>query len=89
MIPELKKRIENLIALYENERQRRSQAESELEQSRQDISACQEKIKELERQVDNLKLKSAFTSNGDNAAAKERIASMISQLDKCIARLER
>lgn len=90
MFEGIREHIEKLIALYEAEKQAREALAVQLAESRSANEACQKKIAELERQVDNLKLTQAFTSaEGGNALAKERIDKMIRQLDKCIRQLEK
>ena len=90
MLEVLKQNIEKLIALYEGQKAESERRAAELSQSRQQIEAQKEKIAELERQVDNLKLTQAFSaSEGGNPAAKEKIEKMLRQLDKAIAQLER
>ena len=90
MFEGIRQHIEKLIALYEAEKQARERLAAELQESRSANEAYRQRIAELERQVDNLKLTQAFTSSeGGNPAAKEKIEKMIRQLDKCIAQLER
>lgn len=90
MLEVLKQNIEKLIALYEGQKAESERLSAEFSQSRQQIEAQKEKIAELERQVDNLKLTQAFSaSEGGNPAAKEKIEKMLRQLDKAIAQLER
>ena len=90
MFEGIRQHIEKLIALYEAEKTARERLDAELAQCQSANEALKQKIAELERQVDNLKLTQAFTSaEGGNAVAKERIDKMIRQLDKCIAQLER
>jgi len=89
MLEDLKKEIRQLIALYENEKQARQKLAAELAECKAFLDADKNKIAELERQVDNLKLKQAFNSPSEgDADAKEKIEKMIRQLDKCIAQLE-
>jgi septation ring formation regulator EzrA len=89
MLEDLRNEIRQLIALYENEKHAKQKLAAELAECRIDLEADKNKIAELERQVDNLKLKQAFNSpvEGDSEA-KEKIEKMIRQLDKCIAQLE-
>jgi len=91
MLEDIKKNIEKLVALYENEKQARIALTEELEKAKSDIETYRQQIYDLERQVDNLKLTEAFTipSDGDTSVAKERIDKLIREIDKCISLLEK
>ena len=90
MLEDIKKNIERLIALYENEKRQREKLVLELERREAEIEDCRKQIADLERQVDNLKLTEAFTAPaGSNPAAKEKINKMITGIDRCIALLEK
>ena len=56
MLEDIKKNIERLIALYENEKRQREKLVLELERREAEIEDCRKQIADLERQVDNLKL---------------------------------
>lgn len=89
MLEEVKSNIERLISLYENEKQQADALRAELEANRAELSACKEKIAELDGQIDNLKLQYAFSGAGDPAAARERISKLIHEIDRCIKLLEK
>lgn len=90
MLSDVKKNIERLIALYENERQQRMLLAATLEARDAELDSCRKHIADLERQVDNLKLKGAFTANaGNDPAAREMIGKMIGEIDRCISLLEK
>ena len=42
----------------------------------------------MEKQIDNLKLKTAFLSTSGDEEAKEKIDKLIREIDRCIALLE-
>lgn len=89
MLESLRANIEKIVALYEGKKAECASLSEELGRSREECQALKDKIAELERQIDNLKLSQAFSSpEGGNPAAREKIEKMIRQLDKCIARLE-
>ena len=88
MLEELKKNIQKLIALYEKEKAEKEELRLALAASRQADDAHRKRITELEEQIDNLKLTAAFTSSGDNSAAREKIEKMIREIDKCISIIE-
>lgn len=89
MLEDIKSNIAKLISLYETEKQRADTLEQQLGQSRAQSRDYQEQIAELNQQIDTLKLASAFTASGDNRAAKDRVAKLIREIDKCIKLLEK
>lgn len=89
MLEDLQKNIERLIALYEGEKQQRLRLASELDESRARNESLTQQIDRLERQVDNLKLKEAFTAGAGSPEAKERLDKLTKEIDKCISMLER
>ena len=88
MLEDVKSNIEKLISLYETQKQTSEELRVSLDRSRAETAACKEQISELKKQIDSLKLTGAFTSTGDNQAAKERIDKLVREIDKCIAFLE-
>ena len=84
----LKQSIEQLIAAYESEKAERTRLAAELESALSRNQACTEQIAELERQIDNLKLKGAFTAEGDNTQAHKKINRLIKEIDRCISLME-
>ena len=90
MLEDIRKNIERLIALYEGERQQKERLVLELRQRDEEIDSYKKQIADLERQVDNLKLTEAFTAPaGSGDAAKEKIDSLITEIDRCISLLEK
>lgn len=89
MLEDIKSNIAKLISLYETEKQRADALEQELVQSREQSKAYQEQIAELNQQIETLRLASAFTAGGDTRAAKEQVAKLIREIDKCIKLLEK
>ena len=85
MLEGIKKDIEKLIALYEKEREKNAKLLDELEQCKADRDKFQKQIEELEVQMDNLH--KAQTDSNDGA--KEKIDSLIKEIDRCIALLEK
>ena len=85
----LKMKVEELIARYEtldreNGELRALLAKAETDREKKDI-----KIKELEKQIDNLRLKEAFLGTaGDRTAAKRKVASLIKEIDACVSLLD-
>lgn len=88
MLEEIKSNIVRLISLYEGEKQRADLLAEKLAQSEDAVKSCKVQITELNQQIDNLKLSSAFTGSGDNSVAKERVDKLIREIDRCIKLLE-
>ena len=89
MLENIKNNIERLIAAYESVKYENGTLKDELEQSRTQIEDCRKQIIELERQIDNLKLTSAFLGDsGSNTEAKSKGEKMIKEIDKCISLME-
>lgn len=87
-INELRSNIARLIALYEAEKQRADSLASKLSVSEGEILKYREQITDLNLQIDNQRLMSAFLAGGDMEQAKERISRLIREIDKCIKLLE-
>ena len=89
MIEKLRQKIQELISVYETEKQERIRLESELEKATTQNKVYKEQITELERTIDNLKLADAFKSgNADNTEARKKIDRLIKEIDKCITLME-
>ena len=89
MLENIRKDIERLVAAYEAENRRRISLEEEVMQYKEKEETYRKRITELEKQIDNLKLKNVFlTASGDNIEAKERIEKLIRDIDRCIALME-
>ncbi len=82
------KEILTLISLYERAKREKDEIRDELEQKKAEAERYLKLIKELEKQIDNLKLKNAFLATSGDEEAKERIDRLIREIDKCIALLE-
>lgn len=79
----------SLISMYEKEKGDHDAAMTELRMKDEAIGRYKEQIRELDKQIDNLKLKNAFLSASGDAEAKEKIDRLIREIDRCIALLER
>lgn len=90
MLENIRKDIERLVSAYEAEKGMRIHLEEEIRQCREEIETYRKRITELDRQIDNLKLESAFvSSSGSRQEAKTRIERMIKDIDKCISLMEK
>ena len=88
MLEDIKSNIARLIALYESQKQRADALEENLAQCKEQSENYRKQITELNQQIDNLTLASAFNAGTDNRAAKDRLAKLIREIDKCIKLLE-
>lgn len=88
MLEDIQDKINRLIALYEGERQRAETLSKELSESRNTLQEQQRQIAELKKKIEYLQLQSAFTPGGV-PDAKNRIDSLVKEIDKCIALLEK
>ena len=89
MLATIKQKIERLIAAYEQERMERIRLQETLQQSQLQNETYRTQIKELERQIDNLKLTQAFVADGtDNTEARKKIDRLMKEIDKCISLME-
>lgn len=89
MLELLKQRIGRLVAAYESEKVERERLQAELQEASMRNDTYRKQIKELERQIDNLKLAEAFRSaEGGDAEARKKIDRLIREIDRCIALLE-
>ena len=86
MFEEIKTDIRRLIAAYESAKVENKALKSELELVKVQNDDYRKQIIELERKIDNLELTEAFLGTAENRGeAKEKIARMIKDIDKCIA----
>ena len=88
MLEDVRSNITRLIALYEGEKKRADDALTLLAESKSVVEACKKQIAELNRQIDNQRLTSAFAAQGGNPEAKQRLTRLIAEIDKCIALLD-
>lgn len=88
MLENLKAQVKRLIAAYESEKQQKIKLGEELRTVNGQNEALRKRIIELERELDNLKLKEAFATDGNNDEAKKRVDALIREIDKCISLME-
>ncbi len=87
-INDIRSDIARLIALYEAEKQRADALDGRLAAAGDEIRRYKEQITELNLQIDNQRLMSAFLGEGNREEAKERIGGLIREIDRCIKLLE-
>ena len=88
MLEDIWSDILSLISLYEKTKREYDATLEKLRQSERQTEEYRKQIVELEKQIDNLKLKNAFLSTSGDEEAKGKIDSLIREIDKCIAMLE-
>lgn len=88
MLEDVRTYVNRLIALYEGEKKRADDAEELLAASKGELESCKKQIADLNRQIDNQRLTSAFAAEGGNPEAKRRLTKLIAEIDKCIELLE-
>ena len=88
MLEGLRQDILALISMYEKTRKERDELASELRKSRDTVEEYRKQIIELDREIDNLRLRSAFLAASGDEEAKKKIDRLIREIDKCISIME-
>lgn len=90
MLEGISQNISKLIALYEEEKQRADSLSVMIASLESQNRMYKKQITDLNLQIDNLRLMSAFmaVSQQDKQKAKESISKLIREIDKCIKLLE-
>lgn len=87
-IENLKKRIEQLISLYERSAAENAGLKEENARLKRDLERSSEKLKDAEEKIERIVLAEAFAASGENAKeARQKIARIVKEIDKCIALL--
>lgn len=85
----LKTKVEELVARYETLARDNADLKARLARCETDITKKDLKIKELEKQIENLRLKEAFLgTSGDRAQARRKVAKLIKEIDACVSLLD-
>ncbi len=88
MIEDLRKDIERLVALYENEKKRGDDLASSLALSQSEIKELKQRNAELTDKLRKLEIANAFASKDTSFEAKSSIDRIIRQIDQCIKLIE-
>lgn len=89
MLEQIQSQFFRLISAYETERKERIALQEKLDISVRETGDCRKQIKELETQIDKLRLANAFSAaKPDNSESKREIESLIREIDRCIALLK-
>ena len=87
-IESLKRRIEMLISLYERGAAENLALKRENARLKADLVECSNKLKEKEEKLDKIVLANAFATSGENVKeARQKIARIVKEIDKCISLL--
>ncbi len=86
----LRGRVKEIMTALKKERERNSKLEQELQNLRVKYDQQEKKITEIEHKYNNLKLAKVLT-DGDEGAhdARIKVNSIVREIDKCIALLNR
>lgn len=85
MASRLASKVEELVARYETLSRENADMKARLARLEKGNSTKDQKIKELEKQIDNLRLKEAFLgTSGDRAQARRKVAGLIKEIDECV-----
>ncbi len=87
MLDSIRQEIERLIACYEAEKAENTRLREELRACEETGAALKKQIMELESEVETRKLTAAFNA-GVPADAKEKVDTLIREIDRCISWLE-
>ena len=88
VLERLKGRIERIISSYESAVFENRELKEKLAASQQELETNKKTIKELTEKLEILQLTNAFTgSSQDIKEAKQRIARIVREIDKCISLL--
>ncbi len=88
MQEDIKENIATLISLYEKEKERADGFATRLSELQESNKKLTEQITDLNLQIDDLNLRTAFMSYGNNEDAKDKLSKLIREIDKCIKLLE-
>lgn len=84
----LKAKVEELISRYESLAAENAGLRDSLARSESDNQKKEQRIKELEKKIDNLRLKDAFLGTSvDRTQAKKKVARLIKEIDACVSLL--
>lgn len=87
---ELRNKIKRIIHLYESEKDKNRELEREKLKLEEKINRITKENKALEIRYNNLKLARTFTASAKDAHdAKLKVNSIVREIDKCIALLNR
>jgi len=84
----LKSKVEELISRYESLATENAGLRASLAKSESDNQKKEQRIKELEKKIDSLRLKDAFLGTAvDRTQAKKKVARLMKEIDACVSLL--
>jgi len=84
----LKSRIEELVSRYETLDRENVDLKARLARCEKELNKKETKLKDIEKQIDTLRLKDAFMgTSGDRTQARRMIAKLIKEIDACVGLL--
>ena len=84
----LKSKVEELVARYERLVKENADMQARLVRYESELNKKDNKLKELEKQISDLRLKEAFLgTSGDRAQARRKVAQLIKEIDACVSLL--
>ena len=84
----LKSKVEELIARYETLDRENAGLKARVSRYETQLNKNESKIKELEKKINDLRLKEAFLGTaGDRTQAKRTVARLIKEIDECVSLL--
>lgn len=85
VISSLDTKVRELIARYESLKKENVALKEALAQRDELLQSTNNKLEQLEKQTDKLRLKDAFLGmSADPAAAKKKVSQLIKEIDSCI-----
>ena len=84
----LKTKVEELISRYESLASENAELRASLARYESDNHKKEQRVKELEKQIDNLRVKDAFLgTSADRTQAKKKVSRLIKEIDACVSLL--
>ena len=84
----LKTKIEELVSRYETLDRENTDLRTRLSRCERELEKKETKLKDLEKQIDTIRLKEAFLGTSeDRTQARRKVARLIKEIDACVALL--
>lgn len=84
----LKTKIEELVSRYETLARENADLKTRLSRCEKELEKKDTKLKDVEKQIDTLRLKEAFLgTTGDRTQARKKVARLIKEIDACVSLL--
>lgn len=84
----LKTKIEELVSRYETLDRENTDLRTRLSRCERELEKKDTRLKDLEKQIDTIRLKEAFLGTSeDRTQARRKVARLIKEIDACVALL--